>query len=186
MRWPNGFRLAGIALAIVAVQAAVVLVYVRVERGRRLVAESTFDYEALTGMAPELTLVRPDGADRRLSDLRGRTLLLHFWATWCSPCREELPDVLATGRALAREGNLEVVAVSLDENWESVREFFGGEIPAEIFRDGSATAKAYGVSTLPDSYLVRADGTLRLRIHGARNWLSAAARATLREYSDPR
>jgi len=186
VRWPNGVRLAGIALAIVAIQAAAVLAYVRVERGRRLIAEPAFDYEGLTGIAPELTLVRPDGADHRLSGLRGKTLLLHFWATWCPPCREELPGLLVTGRELARGGQFEVVAVSLDENWESVSGFFGGEIPAEIFRADGAEIKMYGVSTLPDSYLMHADGTLQLRFHGARNWRTAAARAMLREYADPR
>lgn len=103
-------------------------------------------------------------------------MLLHFWATWCPPCVAELPGLLELGR----EGTVRVIAVSLDEDWTAVREFFAGEIPPEVVRASATTvAKTYGVSILPETYLIGADGMLRLRIAGERDWRSDAARAAI-------
>jgi thiol-disulfide isomerase/thioredoxin len=105
---------------------------------------------------------------------------VHFWATWCPPCREELPALLALSRDLARGGRFELVAVSVDRDWKVVESFFGGSVPPEVVRDAKLSgARAYGVSFLPDSYLVDADGNVVLRILGARDWKSRAAKTSL-------
>ena len=139
-------------------------------------------YEQVAGQsAVDLLLVRPDGTSRRLTDLRGRFVLLHFWATWCPPCREEFPALIETGRQLAREREFELVAVTLDEDWGVLREFFRGEIPAEVYRDrGGDGSERYDLSTLPETFLLAPDGRPVLRFAGAREWRGAEALDLLR------
>jgi len=185
MKWPRRVRLLGVLLALATAQGLAILVYLKVDAGRRTQEDPTFRYERLSRKpGPDLALVGVDGSSRQLTQLRGRAVLLHFWATWCPPCREELPGLLELGRDLAKEGRLHVVAVSLDSDWETVRDFFGGHVPREIVRDhmGSAT-DAYDLSTLPDTYLLAADGSTRVRFGGARNWRTKLARDVLLEQS---
>jgi len=178
--WQNR-RLAAIVVTLAAVQIAALLVYRWVERERQTPGDTPFQFEQLRSRAaPDLTLLRPDGSTRRLAELRGRAVLLHFWATWCPPCRKELPQLLALGRS----GRFQIVAISLDKDWTVVGKFFEGEIPPEVFRDAhGASTDAYELSTLPDTYLVGPDGSLQLRFHGARAWDGDAARAALESYT---
>ena len=181
-RW----RVAAVVVAIAAAQTGAVLVYRWVEHTRKARTTSpSFNYEQLLARpAPEVTLTGSDGSRRRLSDYRGRPVLLHFWATWCPPCKAELPALLALGRELDREGGVRVVALATDGDWDSVRRFFGELVPNEVARDETGTAaETFDVSVLPDTYLVGADGGLLQRFGGARDWSSDAARALLREMS---
>lgn len=169
-------------LGLLLVQTLGMLVYIVVD-GNRTKARQTasFQYERLTGMeGPNLFLSRPDGEIGELTDLRGKTVLLHFWATWCPPCRKELPALLEVGREIARDAPFVVVAVTLDEDWNDVAKFFNGTIPPEVHQDHNRKAsKLYEVSILPDTYLLGPDGSRRLRFVGARDWRSAAARDVL-------
>lgn len=184
MRWSRRWRIVGLLLFLAAAQGTIVLVYLNVESNRRTSEVSTFRYERLSRRpGPDLVLVGADGSSRRLGDLRGKAVLLHFWATWCPPCLEELPGLLELGRELARDGRFEVVAVTLDTDWGKVRTFFGGEIPSEVFQDHSGlSARTYDVSALPDTYLLATDGTLLIRFGGARNWRESAARDFLERH----
>jgi thiol-disulfide isomerase/thioredoxin len=168
-------------IGLAALQGLLVLVYLNVEEGRRAPAETGFGYERLPSRpAPELILASLDGRNRRLSDLRGRPILLHFWATWCPPCREELPGLLELGRELSAAGELELLAVSLDTDWTAIRAFFGGVVPAEVVLERSGVSqRSYDLSTLPDTYLLSADGVLQARFGGARNWRTQAALDTV-------
>lgn len=164
------------ALAIVALQGIVVVMVLRVERDRDQV-EPAFAAERVDPRpAPDLAWTTIDGSTGRVADARGTVVLLHFWATWCPPCVAELPGLLELGRA----GTVRVIAVSLDDDWTAVREFFAGEIPRQVVRASASTvAETYGVSILPETYLIGADGMLRLRIVGERDWRSDAARAAI-------
>lgn len=180
-------RFAKPALIFLLAQGLGVLGYLGVERSRSSGTQERFRYEELREVrpAPELALVRPDGAPRRLSEFRGKPVLLHFWATWCPPCREELPELLALGRELSKDGRLELLAVTLDEDWATVREFFGGEVPGEILQDKSQQSmRLYELSTLPDTYLVDSDGLLRLRFGGARDWRGEAVHGLLTRHGN--
>ncbi len=117
--------------------------------------------------APELELRRADGSPLRLSETRGRPMLVHFWATWCPPCREEMPALLAYA---ARTGT-GMLAVSLDPEWAPVRGFFGSDPPASVVLAGAAEVEAaFAVRTLPVTLVLEADGRLRERVDGARDW----------------
>ena len=175
-------------MALAAAQGLAFLGYRYVESRRHAAKEPTFRYERLEGKsAPDLALVGPDGASHRLGDFRGKPVLLHFWATWCPPCKEELPGLLELGRELAQSGELQLVALTVDKDWDAVRDFFAGQIPPEVLRvDADAAVAAYDLSTLPDTYLLGADGALRLRFGGAKDWRTRAARDALREATKKR
>jgi len=178
-------NIVGILAGLALVQGLAVLVYRRVEAGRRVGREAHFSYEQLTNRpAPQLKLTRLDGTARQLGASKGRAVLLHFWATWCPPCREELPGLLDLGRDPSLAGHVEVIAVSLDSEWGPVTDFFGRRpIPPEVVRDASGASKSgYDLTTLPDTYLLGGDGSIRLRFGGARDWRSADARRVLLEH----
>ena len=173
----------GIA-ALVGVQVAALLIYRLVETRREPGATpTTFEYEPVSAPAPaaEVPLEQPDGSLVRLQEYNGDAVLLHFWATWCAPCRTELPALLELAKQGAGERRLTVVLVSVDENWATVRHFFQGEIPSPVVRDGTGRVKAaYEVTTLPETYVVRPGGVLSARIRGSRDWSSAAVRDGMR------
>ncbi len=167
--------------ALLLLQVTAVLIYLGVSR-RRAETPSRFAYERLAGtqVAPEVVLQRADGASASIRDHRGRPVLIHFWATWCPPCIEELPGLLALAAEL--RGEISLLAISVDDDWRVVSKFFGGNIPAEVHRAIDPEAhRSYGVSVLPDTYLTNAAGGLVARYGGARNWRSKGARTHLRE-----
>lgn len=120
------------------------------------------------------TFVRNDG---RTVDPSG-PWLLHFWATWCGPCRTELPSLLEAARA---EGVADrVLAVSIDENPTAIRTFFRAGPPLEVVREPSgALARTLGVGALPDTYLIDPMGRAVRRIARSLDWSRPEHRAWL-------
>jgi thiol-disulfide isomerase/thioredoxin len=172
--------LIGVA-TLVAVQTLLFVAY-RVLHSRPVaVAEQPdFDYEAKLGpvAAPDVLLERSDGTTFRFPGSQEQAVLLHFWATWCEPCREELPLLLEWSQSSRAESG-QVVLVSVDENWAAVRHFFDENVPALVVRERKGELrKAYRVSTLPVTYVLRS-GTVVARMQGARNWDSDTARQVL-------
>jgi len=92
------------------------------------------------------------------------------------PCVKELPSLLAFARE-TRERGIEAVAIAVEDDWKAISAFFGGSVPPEVIveTDGAAH-KRFGVSTLPDTYLVEPAGKVVERYHGARDWRAHAAR----------
>jgi len=170
-------------LLLAAIQGAAVLLYWSRERDRQEpVLAGTFVVQAEPARpAPAIELETHDKRRRQLSDLRGRAVALHFWATWCAPCARELPELLKLGDELENDGVV-VLAVSLDDGWANVETFFGGHVPASIVRGVAGdAARKYGVGVLPETVLIRPNGELAYRAKGARAWNAPAARKALVE-----
>jgi peroxiredoxin len=113
-------------------------------------------------LAPDFALTTLDGASVRLSDLRGRPVLINFWASWCGPCRVEMPHIQAAYEAHAEEG-LIVLGVDQLESPPVVARFveeFGLTFPIPMDDDGKVSA-AYQARALPTSFFVDTDGVIR-------------------------
>ncbi len=106
----------------------------------------------------------------RLDSLRGRVVLLNFWATWCIPCRTEIPELNAMQRDLGPKG-LTIIGPSWDDTVEGIKEF-QKEIPQEytVLTGGEAVQDKFGgIPSLPTTYVIDRDGNIREKIIGARD-----------------
>jgi len=122
--------------------------------------------------APELHLEALDGGRLTLSGLKGKVVLLNFWATWCPPCREEIPSMMRLNRSMSGKP-FQMLAVSVDEGGrEAVSAFFkksGYSLPTYLDVQNRA-ASAYGVSGVPESYIIDRSGLVVKRVIGPRTW----------------
>lgn len=118
-------------------------------------------------LAPDFLLETLEGSELRLSDLRGSAVVLNFWASWCSPCRREIPQFVAAYDRYREEG-LVVVAVNLQESRSISGRFardFDMEFPIAIDRDGEV-ADAYRLLGLPTTYFIDREGVVRSVFRG--------------------
>jgi DsbE subfamily thiol:disulfide oxidoreductase len=117
--------------------------------------------------APELTLTMLDGSEAKLSDFRGKVVLVNFWATYCPPCRAEMPALETVYREVADKGGV-VLAIDQKESAETVAGFvaeFGLTFPVALDQKGAAGA-LYGVTGIPESFIVDKDGIVRYKTIG--------------------
>jgi thiol-disulfide isomerase/thioredoxin len=130
---------------------------------------------------------RPDGAATQTDAWLGRTVLLNLWATWCAPCREEMPALDTLEKTLGGDG-FEVVAVNIDQRNRERAEHFLDEIgvtaltryrdpSAKIFQELKSAGLAFG---MPTTLLLDRQGCVLASIAGPADWASADAQALLR------
>jgi len=107
-----------------------------------------------------------------LAKLRGRVVILNLWATWCVPCVEELPSLLALQRKMP---GLAIVAVSSDQDDQVYRDFLAKyHIDLLTVRDsGMKVQKLYGTELTPETYIIDRNGVLRRKFIGAQDWTGA-------------
>ena len=125
------------------------------------------------GPAPALALQDIDGRSHVLSSYRGSVVLINFWATWCEPCRQEMPSIQRLREKLSGRPFV-VLAVNLDEPEARVRQFLkrtGLELPV-LLDPNKKAAREWGVRLLPVTYIVGKDGRVRYRLVGDLDWSS--------------
>jgi peroxiredoxin len=129
-------------------------------------------------MADDFTVTMADGSSFRLSEHRGKTVLLNFWATWCPPCREEMPALERLYRQHKDHG-LVLVAVSIDTDTKVVPPYVkASKLTFPIGLDPKAdVANKYGVRALPSSFVIDRQGTMAGLALGPRVWDNAASHA---------
>lgn len=123
------------------------------------------------GPPPALALKDIDGRPHRLSDYRGKVVLINFWATWCGPCRDEMPSIQGLKEKLAGRP-FAVLAVNLDEPESRIRKFLSQmKVDFTILLDPERkTARAWNARILPASFVVGPDGRIRYSLIGEINW----------------
>ncbi len=133
---------------------------------------------AMGSPAPDFQLIDLQGNRQALPDYHGKVVLLNFWATWCGPCRVEMPSMEILYQDL-KEEDFAVLAISSDPQGSIVtRPFVASRgLTFPILHDSDyRVSGSYGVRTLPMSFLIDRNGTLTHRVFGARDWNSLAAR----------
>ena len=128
---------------------------------------------ALLATAPPLDLKDTSGTRHRLADYRGKVVLVNFWATWCEPCREELPSIERLRASLERKP-FAVLAVQMGGSPRTARDIaveLGLHFPLLFDGDSRATS-AWKVNVLPTSFLVGPDGSVALSHVGEVDWSS--------------
>jgi thiol-disulfide isomerase/thioredoxin len=157
-------------------------------------------FRTTSAPAPAFELPTLDGKRFSLASVKGQVVFVNFWATWCPPCRSEMPSMLALGRELEARypGKFKMVAISADDAWGPVKEFFGAPPylgstqgitvaldPSEQKQTVSAyfcTARGVCPKILfPESYIVGKDGRIVGYFEGALEWSHPAARAYLEQ-----
>ncbi|HET8724158.1 MAG TPA: TlpA disulfide reductase family protein [Anaeromyxobacteraceae bacterium] len=158
-------------------------------RAEEAVKAFGFTPAARPGPAPAALGTTPGGKPFTVGDAKGQVLFVNFWATWCPPCREEMPSMLQLGQELAARhpGKFRMVAVSVDEEWPIVQKFFGGRLPGGVEFlldvDQSVTRQYYCAARgacpdsfkFPETYIVDARGNLVSYVIGPRDWSDPAA-----------
>lgn len=123
--------------------------------------------------APDFTLKNHDGTEINLARLRGRVVLVNFWATWCDTCVVEMQSLDRMASQL-KDKPFTLLAVSVDDDWEKVRNFFQEGAAMTVVLDKDKTTPAmYGTEKFPESFLIDPEGNIRYYIVSERqNWHS--------------
>lgn len=116
-----------------------------------------------------------DGKPARLSDLRGRVVLLNFWASWCPPCVDEAPALDQLQRRLSAHGGT-ILGISIDEDQNAYEGFLRRyDVDFPTFRDPTRHISLdYGTVMIPESYIILRDGRIDRKIVGPQDWTSPA------------
>ena len=135
---------------------------------------------------PPLTATDLQGQVWRLADLRGKAVLINFWASWCEPCRAEMPSLQALAQQQGADP-LQVLAVNFKESASTVQRFVQQtKLPLPVLLDPQgAMARQWGVSVFPSTVLIGADGRVQGVLRGELDWTSAQAAQLLRPLLAP-
>jgi thiol-disulfide isomerase/thioredoxin len=182
LNWP--LAIAGLGLALVAAGAAAWLTL-------RQPVEGTSTFARPGAAAPQISLPVVGGGTSNLAADRGKVVLVNFWATWCQPCKSEMPELQQLANEL-QDRPFVLYSVDLQEDAAQVEAFqrdFGLTLYAILDQDGDVT-RAYGVRALPATFLVDQSGILRQQRLGpllpggpetmwTEPWLAAQVRSLL-------
>ena len=131
--------------------------------------------------APDIRINGLNGTSLKLSDLKGKVVLLNFWATWCPPCREEIPSMMKLNSSMAGKP-FQMVAVSIDDGGKTAIESFfkesGYMLPAYVDVDNKA-ARDYGITGVPETFVIDKNGIIVKKVIGALAWDSPDTHAFL-------
>ncbi len=130
---------------------------------------------------PRMELPDLDGRTTTLAQFEGKVVAINFWATWCAPCREELPSMESTYQAFEQAGFI-IIAVNLGETRDAVAAFLDTtpvSFPVLLDQDAKLTS-AFKARGLPTTYFIDRHGRISHRIKGGRDWNDAEFRKELR------
>lgn len=134
-------------------------------------------------VAPDFSLEDTNGNQISLSGLRGKVVMVNFWATWCPPCIEEMPSMERLNEVMA-DDDFVMLAINTEENGRSVVPKFLNKNPYTftiLYDDKGGVQEQYGVYKFPESFIIRKDGTVAEKIIGPHDWSSSRTIAYLKD-----
>ncbi|MDH4227693.1 MAG: TlpA family protein disulfide reductase [Deltaproteobacteria bacterium] len=160
----NEKNLTPIIVAVVAVIVAAVVAFVFM--GRDSYKEIEKSSSAIDFVLPDM-----DGKLRKLGDYKGKVVFLNFWATWCPPCKEEMPSMQVLYDNL-KDKNFVIVAVSSDTSADDVKKFIGeNKLTFPVLLDPKGKIKeAYKTTGFPETFIIDQNGVVAEKVVGPRNW----------------
>jgi peroxiredoxin len=122
--------------------------------------------------APELPIYDREGKKTDLSKLEGDLFIIHFWATWCPPCVEELPALSRFWEQYKSRRGVKLYTISVDKDWKTIDAFLQkNPSTVPLFHDpAAATAHRFGSSQYPETYIVNKSGRVLFRVQGPVSW----------------
>ncbi len=127
--------------------------------------------------APDFELRDRHGSPWRLSDHRGKVIILNFWTITCGPCVEEMPSFEALDAMVRERDDVELVTVTTDRDWATVASVLSPRTRLRVLFDSerNVVTGKFGTRLFPETWIIDKDGIIRLRIDGARDWASPIA-----------
>jgi len=123
--------------------------------------------------APDFELSDKSGKTYLLSSLRGKVVLVNFWATWCPPCRSEMPSMNELYKNYSSGGKFELLAINVEPEGPGIIEEFSKEYPHSfpvVFDLDAKVQNKYGVFKFPETFIINKDGIIVERVIGAIDW----------------
>jgi peroxiredoxin len=132
---------------------------------------NTSDQTAGKTQAPDFTLNDMDGKVIKLSDCRGKIVIINFWAVWCKYCVQEMPDLNELNKELEKEKDVIILAIDSQESKATVKEYLdSNNISLKVLLDSDgAITQNYGITGFPTTFVVNREGVLFTYISGATN-----------------
>jgi peroxiredoxin len=133
--------------------------------------------------APTFTLTDLHGKNWRLADLQGKVVFLNFWATWCQPCLQEMPSMAALNRKMPADA-FQMITILYNDRPEiagNLAQKMGLTFPVLVDAN-SIAARQYGLTGVPETYIIDPQGILREKFIGPLNWDSPAAMDLMAKY----
>jgi len=131
--------------------------------------------------APEIVLKDVKGQERRLSELRGKTVVLDFWTTTCTACRQQMPALAEMSELIKDDSRFAVLTVAVDENVQAVQQLIvqttrkNEPFPVLLDPESKYVLDRYGTRLFPETWVIDPEGVIRARFDGPRDWASATA-----------
>lgn len=140
--------------------------------------EETSRQAAVIGLgAPELTVSDPSGKTYTLPDLKGSVVFVNFWASWCQPCRDEMPSIQGLYNQFRNDQRFRMLTVLYKDEYQKASAYLqSNRFDLPVYLDGdSRSARSYGVTGVPETYIIDKRGILREKVIGPADWISPKA-----------
>ena len=168
-------RRAVVLWVLVAVSVAIFLfLYKSTRLDREVRMTVPFSKARVGDPAPDFVLPALGGGTLRLADYRGKVVFLNFWATWCPPCRSEIPSMESLYKRFGTR-DFDILAVSIDDNGEGAVRGFGTAygITFPVLLDPQRTTYAlYGLTGVPETFIIDRDGKIVFKVIGPQDWMN--------------
>ena len=135
-------------------------------------------------LAPDFSLPRQGGGEWKMSEQRGKVIVMNFWTVTCRPCIQEMPTIELLAEMTEDWGDVEVVAVSTDRSWAEVETIIprNSRITSLLDADRKVVTDRFGTKLFPETWIIDADGVVRFRFDGALDWSNPVALDLIRAY----